>query len=164
MARRGDMTSLTERLTIRDRADEGATDAVIAAELWRSIWTVRTWRRRGQRGTMTALASRIGRPPAGPLSTWPVALKVHILDLRRTHPGWGALTILVEFQRDPVWNQQQRPSRARIGALLQAAGLTRRPQPTAMRPGRHYPTHDHQPDMETRVHPCARHPHGYCVR
>jgi hypothetical protein len=42
MARRGDMTSLGERLTIRDRAADGATDATIAAELRRSIWTVRT--------------------------------------------------------------------------------------------------------------------------
>jgi hypothetical protein len=141
MARRGDMTSLTERLTIRDRAAEGATDAVIAAELRRSIWTVRKWRRRGQRGTMTALATRIGRPPAGPLSTWPTELKTHILELRRTHPGWGALTILVELQRDPVWNQQPLPSRARIGAVLQAAGLTRRPQ-------RHttLPEPEHPPD------------------
>ena len=103
MARRGDMTSLAERLTIRDRAADGATDATIADALRRSIWTVRKWRRRGQTGTMTALATRLGRPAAGPLSTWPVALKAHILDLRRTHPGWGALTILVEIQRDPAW-------------------------------------------------------------
>ena len=33
MARRGDMTSLAERLTIRDRAADGATDAMIAHEL-----------------------------------------------------------------------------------------------------------------------------------
>ena len=128
MARRGDMTSLAERLTIRDRAAEGATDAMIAQELRRSIWTVRKWRRRGQTGTMTSLATRLGRPADGPLSTWPAALKAHILDLRRTHPGWGSLTILVELQRDPAWNQQRLPSRARIGAVLQAAGLTRRSQ------------------------------------
>ena len=128
MARRGDMTSLAERLTIRDRAAEGATDATIAHELRRSIWTVRKWRRRGQTGTMTALATRLGRPAAGPLSTWPATLTAHILTLRRTHPGWGALTILVDLQRDPVWNHQRIPSRARIGAVLQAAGLTRRPQ------------------------------------
>jgi hypothetical protein len=122
------MTSFQERLTICDRAADGATDALIAVELRRSIWTVRKWRRRGQRGTMTALATRIGRPPAGPLSTWPAALKAHILDLRRTHPGWGAVTILVELQREPAWSQQRLPSRARIGAVLQAAGLTRRSQ------------------------------------
>ena len=104
MARRGDMTSLAERLTIRERAVDGATDATIAAELRRSIWTVRKWRRRGQTGSMTALGTRLGRPAAGPLSSWPDALKTHILDLRRTHPGWGALTILVDLQNDPVWN------------------------------------------------------------
>jgi len=65
MARRGDMTSLAERLTIRDRAAEGATDALIARELQRSIWTIRKWRRRGQAGTMAALATRLGRPAAG---------------------------------------------------------------------------------------------------
>ena len=128
MARRGDITSLQERLTIRDLAGQGASDATIARELQRSIWTVRKWRRRGQTGTMTALATRLGRPPAGPLSTCATELKAHILDLRRTHPGWGALTLLVELQRDATWNQQRLPSRARIGALLQAAGLTRRPQ------------------------------------
>ena len=47
MARRGDMTSLAERLSIRDRAADGATDATIAHALQRSIWTVRKWRRRG---------------------------------------------------------------------------------------------------------------------
>ena len=128
MARRGDMTSLAERLTIRDRAAEGATDATIARELHRSIWTIRKWRRRGQTGTMTALATRLGRPADGPLSTWPADLKAHILSLRRTHPGWGALTIRVELQRDPAWKGQRLPSRARIGALLHAAGLTRRHQ------------------------------------
>ena len=70
----------------------------------------------------------MGRPATGPVSTWPAALKDHILTLRHTHPGWGAVTILVELQRDPVWNQPSLPSRARIGALLQAAGLTRRYQ------------------------------------
>ena len=79
MARRGDITSLQERLTIRDLAGQGASDATIARELQRSIWTVRKWRRRGQTGTMTALATRLGRPPAGPLSTWPNALMSHIL-------------------------------------------------------------------------------------
>ena len=128
MARRGDMTSLAERLTIRDRAAEGATDATIARELHRSIWTIRKWRRRGQTGTMTALATRLGRPADGPLSTWPAALTAHILSLRRPHPGWGALTIRVELQRDPAWKGQRLPSRARIGALLHAAGLTRRHQ------------------------------------
>lgn len=128
MAQRGDMTSLAERLMIRDRAADGATDARIAQELRRSIWTVRKWRRRGQNGSMTALASRLGRPTAGPLSTWSADLKTHILDLRRPHPGWGDLTILVALQRDPACNQQRLPIRARIGAVLQAAQLTRRPQ------------------------------------
>ena len=141
MARRGDMTSLAERLSIRDRAADGATDASIAHALQRSIWTVRKWRRRGQIGTMTALATRLGRPAAGPLSTWPAALKAHILDLRHTYPGWGALTILVELQRDPTWNQQRLPSRARIGALLQATGLTRRPQRHTTLPEPDHPPH-----------------------
>jgi hypothetical protein len=92
---------------------------------------------------MMALATRLGRPAAGPLSTWPADLKAHILALRRTHPGWGALTILVALQRDPAWNQHRLPSRARIGALLQAAGLTRRPQRHTTLPG---PEPEHPPD------------------
>ena len=47
----------------------------------------------------------VGRPAA------------HILDLRSTRLGWGALTILGELQRDPAWNQQRLPRRASIGAV-----------------------------------------------
>ena len=146
MARRGDMTSLQERLMIRDLATKGTTDVIIARDLQRSIWTVRKWRRRGQIGTMTALATRLGRPVVGPLSTWRDTLKTHILDVRRTHPGWGALIILVELHRDPAWNQQRLPSRARIGAVLQAAGLTRRPQRHTI-----LPEPDHPPNPGPHV-------------
>ena len=69
MARRGDITSLQERLTIRDLAGQGASDATIARELQRSIWTVRKWRRRGKSGALAPLFTRMGRPAIGPVST-----------------------------------------------------------------------------------------------
>jgi hypothetical protein len=48
MLRHRPTTTIVERVTIIERASAGETDAMIAAALGCSIWTVRKWRRRGQ--------------------------------------------------------------------------------------------------------------------
>jgi len=48
MKRRGQRTTLQERLEIMDRATAGTCDAAIAGDLGCSKWTVRKWRRAGQ--------------------------------------------------------------------------------------------------------------------
>jgi transposase InsO family protein len=54
------------------------------------------------------------------------ALHAAILTLRRTHPGWGPVTLLTELRLDPRWRDQPLPSRSGIAALLKYAKLTRR--------------------------------------
>lgn len=125
MTTRGTRTTMTERLTIRDLAQEGRTDREIAHQLQRSHWTIRKWRRRGAAGTLTPLHSRFGRPPGGPLATFPRPLVSAIRQLRVDHPGWGAATILVELCRLPQWLDTPLPSRAQIGVFLRTEGLTR---------------------------------------
>src|SRR6266568_8507454 len=51
-----------------------------------------------------------------------------IVQMRRTHPGWGPTTLLAELRVDHRWTDQPLPSRARIAALLGAEKLTRRYQ------------------------------------
>jgi transposase InsO family protein len=128
MHRRGQTTTFQERLTITERAAAGQSDPDIAEALGCSVWTVRKWRRIGQRRGRNSLTSQMGRPPTGVLSSFPSALRDAILQMRRAHPGWGADTLLAELRLDPHWEGQPLPSRSRIAALLKAAKLTRRYQ------------------------------------
>ena len=125
MPQRGQHTSLQERVQSRDLAAAGYADPEIAAILNRPIATVRKWRRIAQRQTRPDLASHFGRKRTGALSTFPAALQAHIRQLRDTHRGWGADTILVELRQDARWREQHLPSAARIAAFLKEAGLTR---------------------------------------
>jgi hypothetical protein len=126
MARRAYPTTLEERVAIVERATAGQSDPEIAATLHCSVWTVRKWRRIGQRQGRAGLAPPIGRPPTGPLGAIAPALRDAILQLRRSHPGWGADTILAELRNDPLWTAHPLPSRARIAAFFKHAKLTRR--------------------------------------
>src|SRR5919202_575146 len=128
MSRRGQQTSFQERLEITERAAAGQSDPEIAAILSCSVWTVRKWRRIGQRRGWTGLTSHMGRPPTGPMSTFPSALRDAIVQMRHSHPGWSADTLLAELRVDPLWTDHPLPSRSRIPALLKAANLTRRYQ------------------------------------
>ena len=128
MLRRGQTTTFQERLDINERAAAGQSDPEIAAELGCSVWTVRKWRRRGQHQGRSSLNSHMGRPPTGPLSTFPTGMREAILNLRRTHPGWGPETLLAELCVDPRWVDHPLPSRSRIAARLSAEKLTRRYQ------------------------------------
>jgi hypothetical protein len=122
-------TTFQERLTITEQAAAGQSDPEIAAALGCSVWTVRKWRRRGHDQGRSGLTSQMGRPPTGALSIIPTVLRDAILQMRRTHPGWGSDTLLAELRVDPHWADQVLPSRSRIAALLKAANLTRRYQP-----------------------------------
>jgi hypothetical protein len=63
--------------------------------------------------------------------------------MRKTHPGWGPLTIRVELEKDPRFVGMRLPSRSRIAAFLKQEGKTRKyerhselPQPHAAEPQR----------------------------
>ncbi len=128
MLRRGQTTTFQERLDMSERAAAGQSDPEIAATLGCSVWTVRKWRRRGQHQGRTGLSSEMGRPNTGPLGTLPVGMREAIVQMRRTHPGWGPTTLLAELRVDPHWSDHPLPSRSRIAALLSAEKLTRRYQ------------------------------------
>jgi hypothetical protein len=113
-----------ERLTILERASAGQSDAELAATLHCSVWTVRKSRRIGQRHGRAGRARPIGRPPSGPLGSVLPALGDASLQLRRSHPGWGAATILAELRTDPLWAAHPRPSCARIAGFFKHAKLT----------------------------------------
>ena len=126
MLRHRPTTTVAERMAILERATEGETDAMIAAALGCSIWTVRKWRRRGQHQGRAGLTPRRERPAMPPLSTLLPPLRDAILALRRAHPGWGPETILAELRADSTWQNHPLPSRSRIAALFKHAKLTRR--------------------------------------
>ncbi len=128
MLRRGQTTTFQERLDITERAVAGQSDPEIATALGCSVWTVRKWRRRGQRQGRIGLNSHMSRPTTGPLSTFPRGMREAIVQMRRTHPGWGSTTLLAELRVDPRWADRPLPSRSRIAALLGAEKLTRRYQ------------------------------------
>lgn len=126
---RGQTTSFQVRLEIMEQASAGLNDTQIATALGCSVWTVRKWRRRSLKLGRVCLASRMGRPATGPLSTFPNELKETILHLRQLHPGWGPNTLLAALKMDACWRDQPLPSRAQIARFLKQAGLTRRYQP-----------------------------------
>lgn len=101
MLRRGQTTTFPERLDITERAAARESDPEIAMALGCSVWTVRKWRRRGQHHGRTGLSSQMGRPTTGPLGTFAMGMRDAILQMRRTHPGWGPTTLLAELQVDP---------------------------------------------------------------
>ncbi len=122
----GRATTLQERLTILERSEAGADDTAIAKELGLSVWTVRKWRRRGQRYGRAGLVSEMGRPKGGALSSFPAEVRKAIDAMRDGYPGWGPLTILTELKADSRFADRRLPSRSRIAAYLKEQGKVRR--------------------------------------
>ena len=125
MARRSRMTTLQERKEIAERSAIGQTDAQIAQAMGISIATVRKWRRKQKDGKDPPV-SRMGRPPTGPLSTFPVPVREAIRQMRQAHPGWGPQTIYLELEKDTDLREYPFPSPSRIAAFLKQEGLTRK--------------------------------------
>ena len=90
------------------------------------MWAVRKWRRLCQRTGRSGLISQMGRPARGALSQYPLAVREHIERLRRTHPGWGAASILDQLAQTTARPAADWPSRARVAAFLHAQGLVQR--------------------------------------
>jgi len=116
-------TTLEERTRILEWAEAGLTNKQIAQRMNLSVYTVRKWRRRARDGGRAALASTRGRPCTGAMSTFPDPVRQQVLQWRRRHPGWGAKTLRAELEA--AFAGATLPSRATIGRLLNAQGLTR---------------------------------------
>ena len=57
MARRGQKTTLEERIEIGERSKAGQRDPEIAVAMGRPVWTMRKWRRKYQRDGRSGLVS-----------------------------------------------------------------------------------------------------------
>jgi transposase len=119
------VTTLQERIEIMDMAQAGYNDQHITQALQWSPSTIRKWRRRAQTGGRAALATRMGRPLRGALSSYPQAMREQLLHWRSAHPGWGAKTLQAELGRHPRWQSQRLPSIASIARLLAEQGMSR---------------------------------------
>ena len=102
-------TTFQTRLEISEYAAKGLHDTHIAAVVGCSSWTVRKWRRRSLKRGRVGLASQMGRPATGPMSTFPQELQEALLHLRKLHPGWGPATLLVALKMDVTWGDQPLP-------------------------------------------------------
>jgi len=120
------VTTFQDRVIVTTLAKAGLTDSQIAQRLNWSLSTVRKWRRRGQQQPRAALASRLGRPPGGPLDSYPSAILETLQALRTAHPGWGPKTLRVELGTLADCRELPLPSRSSIARWLKAEGLTRR--------------------------------------
>ncbi len=125
MPRHGKIMTYAERLACADKTAAGQTDAEIAQRLGWSKWTVRKWRRAHQKNGETGLLSRMGRPRGGPLSTFALEVRDELENMRRTHPGWGPVTLVEELTGDPRFFGLRLPGRAQIAAFLKAKDLAR---------------------------------------
>lgn len=119
-------TTLEERVHIGVLAQAGLTDRQMAAQVGWSEHTVRKWRRRQARAGRAGLASRLGRPRGGALSTFPPEVRATLQGWRETHPGWGPQTLWAELRTSPCFAGQRIPSPASIGRFLHAQQLSRR--------------------------------------
>jgi transposase len=118
-------TSFEERVKIVTLAEAGFTDQQIGQRMGWSPHTVRKWCRRGAQGGRASLASKMGRPATGALSTFPAEIQDRVRQMRLQHPGWGPKTLVAELKRDLGLAGQRLPSRASIARLIQEEGLSR---------------------------------------
>jgi hypothetical protein len=125
MPRRGKTLSYPERLACAEQAATGQTDAQIAQGLGWSKWSVRKWRRAYDQQGEAGLISRMGRPKRGALSTFPLELQDELKKMRKTHPGWGPVTLVEEVARDLRFSGLRLPSRPRVAAFVKEKDLAR---------------------------------------
>jgi transposase len=118
MSKKGQTTTLEERVLIAERACAGMSSRAIAAELGRPLGTVRKWRQRHNRKGRAGLSSQMGRPAAGALAQSSTEMKAVLLEMREKHPGWGAKTLLLELAKDARFAGEKIPSRSRMAAYL----------------------------------------------
>jgi transposase len=130
-------TTLEERMTIVALSKAGHSDTDIAERIGWSVSTVRKWRRREAREGRAGLATKMGRPASGAMSTFTSKVEETLRGWRKAHPGWGPVTLRTELEKDKYWREKSLPSRPTIARWLHQKELTRPyerhqdlPQPT----------------------------------
>ncbi len=118
-------TSLQDRVTILELAEAGLTDGAIAERLGVSLATVRKWRRRGRQQGRAGLASHMGRPRRGALSSFAPTVCETMQAWRQQHPGWGPATLYAQACGTPALADQRVPKRATLAHWLKEQHLAR---------------------------------------
>jgi transposase len=118
------MTALAERIDILESSEAGETVCSISHRLGWCESTIRKWRSRGRTCGRTGLASKMGRPAKGALSSFPEEMSATLMRWRGKHPGWGPVTLHAELEQQPAFSGQDLPSPASIGRFLKEQGLT----------------------------------------
>lgn len=129
------ITSLEERQQIVILSEGGLTDQAIAKKIGWSKSVIRKWRVRQRKDGRAGLASHMGRPKQGALSSYPEKVREQIAQMRQRHPGWGPKTIYAEMRR--VETEERIPAPASIGRYFNEQGLSRS-----------YQRHSELPDIE----------------
>lgn len=119
----GKLTSLEQRLAIRDLRQTGLSDQCISEQLGMAYETVRKWRRRYERSTPLPL---VGRPVEQDLSSFCPNLTARIVSLRKQHPRWGSKSILHALVQTDGYDLKTLPSASSVDRILKRAGLRRR--------------------------------------
>ena len=109
--------SETEKRLVAERKEQGKTLQEIAKELSCSYETARKWwrQKRDKRESQPR-----GRPQHGILSTFPEQLRIAAIEIKKSHPGWGAPNVLIELGTILPDLKGRLPSRARLCALFQS--------------------------------------------
>ncbi len=145
MSIKGQRTNLAEGVEIGEHWKSGKTDQQIAIEMQRPKATIRKWRRRNQHQGRAGLTSQMGRPVTGALGQSSSDISDAISAMRKAHPGWGPITILVELRKDVRFAGKQLPSRARIAAYLKQKDFVKKYE-------RHYELPEPKPKKVERPH------------
>lgn len=102
---------------------DGARVGDVAAEAGVCRTSVYAWLALYRDGGLAGLSDRSRRPRACPHQC-PAGVEAVVCELRRQHPGWGALRILHELQRgNRLPSGAVLPSRATINRVLHRHGL-----------------------------------------
>jgi transposase InsO family protein len=100
---------------------DGRSVTEVAGQWGVSRQSVHAWLRRYEEAGLPGLGSRSTRPGSCP-HQMPGVVEALVLEMRRTHPGWGPRRILYELQRSATEGEAV-PSRSAIYRCLVRAGL-----------------------------------------
>lgn len=139
--------SLAEKERIYMGKLQGRTLSELAAEVGCTKHCARKWWRRGRdKGLEGLRVARQPRGPAGTLSQFSPPVVEEALTLKRQHPRWGPVRVLVELKRTPEFEELRLPGPSRLAIFFKErcpdCVAVRKPQ--ADRPAR--------PPVATGVH------------
>jgi transposase len=124
----GTKTTYEDRKAMVAGAALGERARTTAQRLQVQTSTVHKWRQAYARGGDEALRLTMGRPATGAMSTLGEGMQARIRQMRTLHPGWGAVTLHVELERERSEGERL-PSVATIGRFLKAERRTQTPEP-----------------------------------